>query len=434
MDHGILCVEEDNEKQEPYKSLEAQNMNNELLAILEYIEQERGISKAQLAGAIEKALLTASRKSIHPASDLTVKMDPATGEIKAWAKLKVVEEFPNNDEIRLSDARKRIPDAKIGDIVNWEVTPKNFGRIAAQTARQAILQQIREAEKEIVQEEFKDKVGQLISGTVRRIEAGNIFVDFGKSEGIISGKDRVLGEQYTIGERVTALLLKIDEKSEPSLILSRSNPGFVRRLFEREVTEIHDGVVEIVGIARDPGSRSKIAVRSNDPRIDPVGACVGMRGMRVRNITGELGGERVDIIAFSENLEKFLANALHPAKLLSIEPDFEKKQVTVHVDEDNSRLAFGKKAQNIKLAQRLLQWQITIVIDKDQDAEEFAEKKAQAVSELAVQLGIEEPAAEILVNNGYLSVDELKNIPMEELQKIEGLDESVLSSIREKLA
>lgn len=410
-------------------------MNNELLAILEYIEQERGISKAQLAGAVEKALLTASRKSIHPASDLTVKMNPATGEIKAWAKLKVVEEFPNSDEIRLSDVIKQIPSAVIGDIVDWEVTPKNFGRIAAQTARQAILQQIREAEKEIVQEEFKDKIGQLISGSVRRIEAGNIIVDFGKSEGVISGKDRIPGEQFTVGERVTALLVKIDDKGDFGLILSRANPGFVRKIFEREVSEIHNGTVEIVAIARDPGSRSKIAVRSNDPRVDPVGACVGMRGMRVRNITSELGGERVDIIAYSEDIEEFLANALHPAKFLSVKADYGKKELHVSVDEENSRLAFGKKAQNIKLAQRLMQWQIKISIDNGENkADEFAEKKAQAVMNLSAAAGLEPAVAEILVNHGYITLDGLKNASREDFEKIEGLDENALSAIWKILA
>lgn len=410
-------------------------MNNELLAILEYIEQERGISKAQLAGAVEKALLTASRKSIHPASDLTVKMNPATGEIKAWAKLKVVEEFPNADEICLSDVVKRIPTAVIGDIVDWEVTPKNFGRIAAQTARQAILQQIREAEKEIVQDEFKDKVGKLISGSVRSIEAGNIIVDFGKSEGVISGKDRIPGEQFTVGERVTALLVKIDEKSDFSLVLSRANPGFVRKVFEREVSEIHNGTVEIVGIARDPGSRSKIAVRSNDPRVDPVGSCVGMRGMRVRNITNELGGERVDIIAYSDDIEEFLANALHPAKFLSVKTDYSKKVLHVSVDEENSRLAFGKKAQNIKLAQRLLQWQIMITIDDGKsEAAEFAEKKEQAITDLAAAAGLDHATAEILVNHGYITLDGLKNASWEDFEKIEDLDDNALEAIRKVLA
>ena len=287
-------------------------MNNELLATLEYIEQERGISKEQLVDAVEKAILTASRKSIHPASNLAVKLDRQTGEIRAWAQLEVVDTFPNNDQITIEKAKEKYPDVQLGDVVEWEVTPKNFGRIAAQTARQAILQQLRKAEKAIVKEEYDEKVGEIVNGTVKRIEAGAIIVDLQKSEGIIAAKDKVPGEQYMVGERINALLVKVDTLvSGPSLILSRSNPGFVKKMFEREVSEIHDGVVEIAGIAREAGMRTKIAVRSNDPRIDPVGACVGMRGMRVRNITSELGNERVDIIRYEDDIKVYAANALH---------------------------------------------------------------------------------------------------------------------------
>ena len=290
-------------------------MNHELLAILEYIEQERGVSKEQLVDAVEKALLTASRKSIHPANELEVKIDRDTGDIRAWALLEVVAQDPDNDQILLADARERIPHAEIGEKIRWEVTPKDFGRIAAQTAKQAILQQIRKAEKAIVKDEFEDKVGQIVNGTVRRFDSGSIIVDLQKAEGVLSPKDKVPNEQYMPGDRINALLVKVDiNVAGPSLILSRTSPQFIRRLLEREVSEIHDGVVEIVSIARDPGIRTKLAVRSTDPRIDPVGACVGMRGMRIKNITNELGGERVDVINYSDDIEEFAANALHPAK------------------------------------------------------------------------------------------------------------------------
>ncbi len=395
-------------------------MNSELLATLDYIEQERGISKAQLIDAVEKALLTASRKSIHPASDLSVRINPRNGEIEAWAKLKVVEAFASADEITLADVQKKLPNAQLGDIVDWEVTPRNFGRIAAQTARQAILQQIRKAEKETVQEEFKDQIGEIIYGNVRRIEAGNVIVDFQKSEGILSSKDKIPGEQYSPGERINALLFKVDvETSGPSLILTRSNAAFLKKLFEREVSEIHDGVVEIVSVARDAGIRSKIAVRSNDPRVDPVGACVGMRGMRVRNIMNELGGERVDIIHYSDDLNEYVRNVLHPAKLLRIEADEAKKVLTIYVDQENSRLAFGKKAQNVKLAQRLLQWSINLVTEDPNAA--FEEQKAQAVQELAENLGIREETAAVLVNNGYLTLDGLR-ADAANLSGISGID------------
>ena len=410
-------------------------MNSELLATLEYIEQERGISKEQLVDAVEKAILTASRKSIHPASNLAVKLDRQTGEIRAWAKLEVVDTFPNNDQITIEKAKEKYPDVQLGDEVEWEVTPKNFGRIAAQTARQAILQQLRKAEKAIVKEEYDEKVGEIVNGTVKRIEAGAIIVDLQKSEGIIAAKDKVPGEQYMVGERINALLVKVDTLvSGPSLILSRSNPGFVKKLFEREVSEIHDVVVEIAGIAREAGMRTKIAVRSNDPRIDPVGACVGMRGMRVRNITSELGNERVDIIRYEDDIKVYAANALHPAKLESISVDENRRMLTIRVNSENSRLAFGKKAQNVRLAQKLIGWNINFVTDDAAKEDSFEEKKTQYISQLSSELSISPEKAEILVNNGYLTVEGLKSAGISDIAAIKGMDEETVNAISEGLA
>lgn len=412
-------------------------MSNELLATLEYIEQERGIGKEQLMDAVEKAILTAARKTrtIVPAKEIAVKMDRKTGAIRALAKLQVVESAPNEDQITLTEARTRIPGAQIGDIVDWEVTPRNFGRIAAQTARQAILQYLRKAEKEIVQDEFKDQVGEIVNGNVRRIEAGNIIVDFQKAEGIIGVKDRVPGEQYRPGELINALLVRVDvETAGPSLILSRSSVNFVRKLFEREVSEIHDGVVEIVGIAREAGVRTKISVRSSDPRVDPVGACVGLRGLRVRNITDELNDERVDIIRYDDNLHTYLANAMQPAKILRVEEDRARKLFTVHVDEENSRLAFGKKAQNVRLAQKLLQWTINIVIDQPEKEEDFEEKKARAVTSLAQSLAVSDAQALLLVDHGYLTIEGLRNAAAGELEAIEGIEQTTLDAVARVLA
>lgn len=396
-------------------------MNNELLAMLDCIEQERGISKEQVVKALEQAILSAYRKSIRPASDLIVNLNPRTGELKAWAKLKVVGEFPTDDEILLSEAVKRFPGAKLGDIVDWEVPAKEFGRIAAHTARQTIMQMLRKAEKDNVHEEFKDKIGEIVTGTVHHADAAGIFVDVKKSEGIIAGRDRIPGEQFGAGDRISALLVKVDmEGSGPSLILSRTSNNFVRRLFEREVSEIHDGVVEIVGISRAPGSRSKVAVKSNDPRVDPVGACVGMRGLRVRNITNELGGERIDVIPYSSDLKTFIANAMHPAKLIDIELDPATKTVKLHVDQENSRLAFGRKAQNVRLTQRLIQWNISIIIEESEE-EEFARRKQEAAEELAAKAGVSAEAAAALVEHGYLTIDGLGNASAEDLAAIEEL-------------
>lgn len=409
-------------------------MNNELLSSLEYIAQSRGISRDQLVSALENALLTASRKSVHPASSLEIKFDPVLGEFRAWAKLAVVEEFPNNDQILLSEVRKKDPNVQVGDIVNWEVTPRDFGRIAAQTARHAMSQLLRKIEKGIVQQEFQGQVGEIVYGTVNRIESGAIIVDLQKSEGIISSRDRVPGEQYQAGDRISAVLIKVDiECAGPSLILSRSSATFVKKLFEREVSEIHDGIVEIVGVAREAGARTKIAVRSNDERVDPVGACVGMRGMRVKSITNELGGEKIDIIPYAADPKVFLANAMHPAKLKSMEVDSAKHLYRVHVDEENSRLAFGKRAQNVRLAQKLLGWSIEIVIDAAPKEDSFEEQKAHAVEQLIATLSISEDAAKVLVANGYSSVDGLKGISAAELEKT-GIDVTIAEQIEKSVA
>ena len=409
-------------------------MNNEILAMLEYIEQERGISKDQVVKALEQAILSAYRKSARPASDLIVNINPRTGELKAWARLKVVGEFPTEDEILLSEAVKRVPGAKIDDIVDWEVPAREFGRIAAQTARQTIMQMLRKAEKDVVHDEFKDKVGDIVTGTVHHADVAGIVVDVKKSQGIIAGRDRIPGEQFSAGDRISALLVKVDmEGSGPSLILSRTSNNFVRRLFEREVSEIHDGVVEIVGIARAPGSRSKVAVKSNDPRVDPVGACVGMRGLRVRNITNELGGERIDVIPYSSDLKTFIANAMHPAKLLDIELEPETKTVKIHVDQENSRLAFGRKAQNVRLTQRLIQWNISIVIQESEE-EEFARRKQEAAEELASGVGISSEAAGALVEHGYLTVDGLGNASADDLAAIEELTDADREAVARAVA
>ena len=336
-------------------------MANELLTILEYIEQERGISRESLVRALESAILTASRKSIHPASELKVKIDPATGQIQAWAMLEVVESNPTCDQLVIARARERFPDVKLGDVVEWEVTPRNFGRIAAQTARQAIIQQLRKAEKENVQEEFADRVGQIINGTVRRFEAGSVIIDFQKAEGIMPSKEKIHDEQYMPGDRINALLLKVDiNTSGPSLIVSRACREFVEKLFEREVAEIHDGVVKIMGIAREAGNRTKMAVWSADENVDPIGACVGPRGQRVNAIVDELRGEKIDIIKYSEDPAEFIAAALAPADVVSVQLAAEGKSCRVVVPDDQLSLAIGKEGQNARLAARLTGYKIDI--------------------------------------------------------------------------
>ena len=392
-------------------------MNSELLATLEYIEQDRGINKEQLVETIENAVLSTvrSKKVVILPENAFVKLDLKSGAMRVWAKLEVVEFFPEQNQISLEKARQVKPDAAVGEFILCDVTPADLGRIAIHAIRQSIQQALRNAEKEIVREEYQDKVGEIVNGTVKRMEAGSIIVDLQKFEGIIPAQDKVPGELYMVGERINALLVKVDTTTKgPSLILSR--------------TEMHDGVVEIAGIAREAGLRTKIAVRSNDPRVDPVGACVGMRGMRVRNITGELGKERVDIIRYDDDIRVYIANALHPAKLGNIEVDHEHRMLTISVDQENSRLAYGKKAQNVRLAQKLTGYNINFV-EENEEEESFEDKKDRIIEQLSEALNIAPVKAEILVNHGYLSMDCLKPAGMKDISCIEGMDEESLASI-----
>ena len=410
-------------------------MSNELLTILEYIEQERGISRESTVRALENAILTASRKSIHPASELKVKIDPPTGKIQAWATLEVVDGIPNSDQLTLARAQELYPDVKVGDKVEWEVTPKNFGRIAAQTARQAIIQQLRKAEKDNVSEVFSDRVGQIIYGTVSTVEAGNVIIDFQKASGIMSIKDRIHDEQYSNGDPVTALLVRIDTNtSGPSLIVSRTSPNFVARLFEREVSEIRDNLVEIKAIAREAGKRTKIAVASNDPRVDPVGACVGMRGTRVRRITDELNNERIDIVPWNEDIKKFAANALLPAKVQSVEVDEEKHELRVIVADDQSKVAFGRKAQNVRLSAKLLGWNIKLCDENVKSRGPSIDEQIRIASgKLAEAAGISLETAGKLVAAGFVTVDGLKAADSDAFNSVEGLDVSEVAAAIERL-
>ncbi|MFZ2654698.1 MAG: transcription termination factor NusA [Victivallales bacterium] len=399
-------------------------MNNELLATLDYIEQERGISREVLIEAIEKAILSASKKSIHPASELDVKIDRESGQIKAFAMLGVVDSIPTCDQIILAAARERYPNAKVGDVVKWEVTPKNFGRIAAQYAKNTIMNQLRKAEKEIVFEEFKERIGQIVSGIVRRFEAGSIIIDMQKAEGVLSPKDKIPGENYMQGDRINAILKKIDPAgSGPSLVLSRVSDDFIRRLFEREVSEIHDGIVQIKAIAREPGSRTKIAVFSSDSHVDPVGACVGMRGMRVKNITSELGGEKIDIIPFDEDVKVFASKALQPAALKHVSTDEATKTIDIKVAPDQLSLAIGKRGQNVRLTSKLLGWKININAEEPVVEVTFEEKLGQTISSLSEILKIDAETAKKLVSGGFLSVEGLTAVDASDISKIPDLSE-----------
>lgn len=382
-------------------------MNSDLIAMLDYLERERGIKREILVEAISGALLGASKKSFTSGTrELRIDINPKNGGIRAMAKLIAVEKVENpHDEIALSKARTVKPDAQIGEEVEVEVTPKDFGRIAAQAARQAINQRIRQIEREMIYEEFKDRAGEIVNGTVRRFEKSDVIVDLGKFEGIMPSRERVVTEDYNIGDRIRAYVVAVDNGARgPEIILSRSHPNFVRRLFELEVSEIADRTVELKVIAREAGYRTKIAVHSADPKVDPVGACVGMKGARVKNIVRELSNEKVDIIRWDADPVKFAAAALKPANISSISADEKSKTIRVLVKKDDLSLAIGRRGQNARLTAKLTGWEVDI--QEDKTAEQVMEsRKAEAAHSLAGALGISEEDAQKLAQEGMTSLE-----------------------------
>ena len=359
--------------------------------------------------ALSTALLSAARKSVGPARELRVDVNPDKGDIVAVAKL-IASENVNSpyEEISMEIARKINPEAQLGDEIEVKVTPKDFGRIAAQTARQTMMQQLRIAEKAMIYDEFKDRAGDIVGGTVRRFDKSDVMVDLGKFEGTMPSRERVTTDQYSIGDRIRAYVVAVENGSRgPEIILSRSHPNFVRRLFEFEVSEIADQTVEIRGIAREPGFRTKVAVYSADPKVDPVGACVGLRGARVKNIVRELNNEKVDIIRWSEDLTEFVTDALKPAIIRSIEIDEAEKQVRVTVDEEELSKAIGRRGQNARLTSRLLGWDVQI--EKDSSKTEIFEKRViDAANEFVSKIGeevIDTDTAIKLVKGGIVNLE-----------------------------
>ncbi len=406
-------------------------MNNELLAVLEHMERERGIDREILIQAVESALLSASKKSVSPAKDLRIEIDRKTAVIRAIARVQIVERVRSpHDEISLSQALRIKADAKLGDAVDIEVTPRNFGRIAAQTAKQAILQKIRQAERDKVYLEYKDRVGDIVSGTVRRFERGDVVLMLeGFAEAVMPAGEKVPTEEYQVGDKIRALVTRVESGAGGSTVtVSRANPDFVRRLFVLEVSEINDKTVEIRTIAREPGFRSKIAVLSHDGKVDPVGACVGMRGIRVKNIVRELSGEKIDIVRWNEDIRTFVTNALAPAKLAKVTADEQTKTVTVSVEPDQLSLAIGKKGQNARLTAKLTGWKIDI--QEDRTALTFEQRVAEAISNLAKIEGIGPERAGKLVHSGFLTVEGILEAEESDLAGIEGMTPDDATAIR----
>jgi N utilization substance protein A len=357
------------------------------------------------------------------------------GETRIWATLTVVadEEYSDKfNQVPLKLAAKKTPGSQPGDLMEFDVTPKDFGRIAVQTAKQTMMQRLRQAEKEMIYEEFKDRAGDIVSGTVRRFERNDVMIDLGKFEGIMPNRERVQGEDYNIGDRIRAYVLAVENEGRgPEIILSRSHPNFVRRLFEAEVNEISDRTVEIRGVARESGFRTKIAVWSNDPKVDPVGACVGMRGARVKNIVRELNNEKVDIIRWSDDPREFVKEALKPAEIRSISVDEAGKVVHVTVDEADLSKAIGRKGQNARLTSRLMGWDVQVRKDETKE-EQLKAKIGGAAHTLGEQLGLTDELAEKLTMAGGATAELVIDMPADYIAGALGITDEEAETILEK--
>lgn len=381
-------------------------MNSEFIAMLDYLEREKGIKREALVEAISTALIAAAKKSFSISREVRIDINPKNGQIRAFARPLVVETVKNpQEEISLVRAKQLNEEIMIGDDIEVEVTPSDFGRIAAQTARQAITQRIRQIEKNMIYDEFKDRAGEIVNGTVRRFDRSDIVVDLGKFEAVMPAKERVNTEDYNIGDRLRAYVIAVENGNRgPEIILSRSHPNFIRRLFEMEVSEIADHTVEIRAVAREAGFRTKVAVYSANDKVDPVGACVGVRGARVKNIVRELNNEKVDIIRWYEDPKEFIREALKPTRIKNIEMDEEERVLRIFVDKEDLALAIGKRGQNARLTSRLTGWDLDIQEDRTA-AQVFQQQMAGAVQELAAVLGVTEAEAKILADGGMNSLE-----------------------------
>jgi len=389
-------------------------MSSEILSVLEYMEKEKGIPRADMIATITNALKTAAQKGVNSGQELKIEINPKNGQLKAWAVVKVVDSVSNpKTEVHVEKAQAIKPGAQIGEMLEKEIDPSTLGRIAAQTARQAVMQRLRQFEKDRIYDDFKDQVGNIVTGTVRRRERNDLFVDLGKAEAVMPGKEQVPGEEYQPGERIRCLLMEIQNTPRgPEIILSRASPKFVRRLFELEVTEVADGTVKIEAFAREPGYRTKIAVTSSDPKVDPVGACVGARGARVKTIVRELGGEKIDIIKYFADPREMVIEALKPAVPREIILDDKSHRILLKVATDDLAVAIGRKGQNARLTSRLIGWRL--------DIEEFkavgADPEGDAKRKLVAQLGIPENTALRLVKAGFVSLELFEGVEASDLE------------------
>ncbi len=415
-------------------------MNKEILTVVEVVSNEKGVAKDVIFEALEAALATATKRLYRDDIEVRVAIDTKSGDYQAFRRWEVIDdaaapdglEFPDR-QILLKDAQAREAGLQPGDFIEESLEPAAFGRIAAQTAKQVIVQKVREAERAQIVEQYQDKKGQLVSGIVKRIEKGSIYMDLGgNAEAIIPREHVIPREPIRNGDRVRGLLFDIrPEKRGPQLFVSRTATEMLVELFKLEVPEIGEGIIEVLGAARDPGLRAKIAVRTKDARIDPVGACVGMRGSRVQAVSNELAGERVDIILWDENPAQFVINAMSPAEVVSILVDEDSHSMDVAVAEADLAQAIGRSGQNVRLASQLTGWELNVMTES-QAAEKASREEQNLQQEFMAQLDVDEEVARILVDEGFTSIEEVAYVPESEMLEIEEFDETLVSELRRR--
>jgi N utilization substance protein A len=405
----------------------------ELIAIADAVAREKSIDRMIVIEAMEEAIQRAARARYGQENDIRAKLDPRSGDLRLWRVLEVVDEVENHfTQTSLADAKANDPEAKVGDYVIDDLPPIEFGRIAAQAAKQVIVTKVRDAERDRQYEEYKDRQGEIITGVVKRVEFGHIVVDLGRAEGVIRRDQQIPREMLRVGDRVRSLITVVRRENRgPQIFLSRAHPEYMKKLFAQEVPEIYDGVIEIKACARDPGSRAKIAVISRDSSIDPVGACVGMRGSRVQAVVQELAGEKIDIIPWSPDIATFVVNALQPAEVSKVLIDEEESRIEVVVPDDQLSLGIGRRGQNVRLAGQLTGHQIDIMTEaaeSEKRQKEFVERSELFEKELE----LDETFAQLLVAEGFTKLEEIAYVETEELASIEGVDEETAAELQQR--
>ena len=403
----------------------------ELLNVADTVAREKGIEREEVLEAMEQAIQKAGRSKYGQENDIRAEIDRKSGEIRLARYMEVAEEIENEStQLTLAEAQRRQSDLRLGDFLIDPLPPIDFGRIAAQTAKQVIVQRVREAEREQQFEEYKNRVEEIVNGLVKREDFGNVTVDLGRGEAVIRREELLPREKYRRGDRVRGYIYDVRrEQRGPQIFMSRTHPQFMAKLFAQEVPEIYDGIIEIRSVARDPGSRAKIAVISHDSSIDPVGACVGMRGSRVQAVVAELQGEKIDIIPWSQDPATFVVNALAPAEVAKVVLDEDAQKIEVVVPDEQLSLAIGRRGQNVRLASSLTGWEIDILTEEAESERRQAEVQQRSQTFIDA-LDVDDVIAQFLVSEGFTSVEEVAYVPEEELTSIEGFDAEVAEELR----